>query len=244
MKTGRLIPAIAKVLNCGAEAVCPFPCLACGVKLGYGKNLFCPECLNELKLICKPRCPGCGGAADGVLEFCSKCMEFERRPWDGAFALFDLRGAGQQLVYAFKFYNRPEMARPFAAMACGLLREEAGDIEFDLIIPVPLHWSRSLNRGYNQAQLFSEELSRLSGIPCRKLLRRIRRTPQQARLDREQRRKNLLGAFALKKGEDLTGKTLLLTDDVFTTGSTLCASVAAFRDSGVKAIYTLVIGRR
>ena len=244
MKTKRMFSAISKVFSCGAEAVCPFPCLSCGVNKGDGKNLFCPECMTELSIIRKPRCPGCGGTVDGVLEYCGKCMEFERRPWAGAFALFDLRGAGQQMVYAFKFYNRPEFARPFAEMAHKVIQSETTNIDFDLIIPVPLHWSRTFTRGYNQATLFSEELSRLSGITCRTVLRRTRRTRQQARLDRDQRRKNLIGAFSLKKNVDLSGKTVLLTDDVLTTGSTLCAAAAALKDSGAKAIYSMVIGRR
>lgn len=244
MKTKRLVSVIKKVFSCGAEAVCPFPCLSCGAKQGDDKNLFCSECMSEFRIISKPRCPGCGGTVDGVLEYCGKCMEFDRRPWTGAFALFDLQGAGQQMVYAFKFYNRPEFARPFASMAHEVILEEAENTDFDLIVPVPLHWSRTFTRGYNQATLFSEELSRLSGIPCRMILRRTRRTRQQARLGRDQRRKNLIGAFALKKDIDLSGKTILLTDDVLTTGSTLCAAAAALKDSGAKAIYTMVIGRR
>jgi ComF family protein len=244
LKTKRLVSAVTKVFSRGAEAVCPFPCLACGLNQGDGKNLFCSKCMAELSIIRKPRCPGCGGVVDGVLEYCGKCMEFDRRPWAGAFALFDLRGAGQQMVYAFKFYNRPEFARPFAKIAHEIILAETQNIDFDLIIPVPLHWSRTFTRGYNQAELFSEELSRLSGLPYGKLLRRTRRTRQQARLDREQRRKNLIGAFALQKDIDLSGKTILLTDDVLTTGSTLCAAATALKDSGVKAIYTMVIGRR
>ena len=229
-------------LSTGTELVCPFPCLSCGVELGDGKNLFCGKCLSEFSIIAPPRCPGCGGTLDGVLEYCTKCMEFEKRPWDGAFALFNLRGAGQRLVYAFKFYGRPELARPFADLARELIENE--NLDIDMIIPVPLHWSRCFTRGYNQSALFCEELARLTKIKFQPALRRIKRTRQQARLDRDQRRKNLSGAFVLKSGVDLSGKTILLVDDVMTTGATLSAATKVFENSGVKAIYTLVIGRR
>ena len=229
-------------LSTGTELVCSFPCLFCGVELGDGKNLFCGKCLSEFSIIAPPRCPGCGGTLDGVLEYCTKCMEFEKRPWDGAFALFNLRGAGQRLVYAFKFYGRPELARPFADLARELIENE--NLDIDMIIPVPLHWSRCFTRGYNQSALFCEELARLTKIKFQPALRRIKRTRQQARLDRDQRRKNLSGAFVLKAGVDLSGKTILLVDDVMTTGATLSAATKAFENSGVKAIYTLVIGRR
>jgi len=229
-------------LSSSTELVCSFPCLSCGVELGDAKNLFCGKCLSEFSVIAPPRCPGCGGTLDGVLEYCTKCMEFEKRPWDGAFALFNLRGAGQRLVYAFKFYGRPELARPFADLARDILENE--DLQIDAIVPVPLHWSRCFTRGYNQSALFCEELSRLTKIKFQPLLRRVKRTLQQARLDRDERRKNLSGAFALKSGTDLCGKTILLVDDVMTTGATLSAATQAFKDSGAKAIYTLVIGRR
>ena len=233
---------IMDFLSSGTELVCPFPCLSCGIELGDGKNLFCGKCLSELSVIAPPRCSGCGGTLDGVLEYCSKCMEFEKRPWDGAFALFNLRGAGQRLVYAFKFYGRPEMARPFADLARELLQNE--DLDIDMIVPVPLHWSRCFTRGYNQAALFCEELSRLTKIKYQPVLQRVKRTRQQARLDRDQRHKNLTGAFALKSGVDLRGKTILLVDDVMTTGATLSAATKSFENSEIKAIYTLVIGRR
>ncbi len=233
---------IFEKLNSGVELLCPFPCLSCGVELGDGKNLFCGKCLSEFSVIAPPRCPGCGGTLDGVLEYCSKCMEFEKRPWNGAFALFNLRGAGQKLVYAFKFYGRPELARPFADLANELIRNEGLDI--DMIVPVPLHWSRCFTRGYNQAALFCEELARLAEIKFRPVLRRVKRTRQQARLDRDQRRKNLSGAFVLRSGVELRGKTILLVDDVMTTGATLTAATKAFENAGIKAIYTLVIGRR
>lgn len=233
---------ILKFLSSATDFVCPFPCLSCGTEPGDDKNLFCGECLSEFSIIAPPRCPGCGGTLDGVLEYCTKCMEFDKRPWDGAFALFNLRGAGQKLVYAFKFYGRPELARPFADLARELLENE--DLQIDAIIPVPLHWSRCFTRGYNQSALFCEELSRLTKIKFQPALQRVKRTRQQARLDRNERRKNLSGAFALKPGVDLRGKTILLVDDVMTTGATLSAAAKAFDKSELKAIYTLVIGRR
>ena len=233
---------ILKSLSSGIELVCPFPCLACGVELGDGKNLFCGKCLSELSVISPPRCPGCGGTLDGALEYCTKCLEFEKRPWNGAFALFNLCGAGQDLVYAFKFYGRPEMARPFASLASELLKNEY--LDFDVIVPVPLHWSRCFSRGYNQASLFCGELSRLMKVKCVPALRRTRRTHRQALLDREERRKNPAGAFALRPGVDLRDKTILLIDDVMTTGATLTAAAKVFENSGIKALYTFVIGRR
>ena len=83
----------------------------------------------------------------------------------------------------------------------------------------------------------------LGNIKFLRALRRIKRTRQQAKLDKDQRKKNLSGAFALKS-VDLRGKTVLLVDDVMTTGATLAAATKAFANSEAKGIYTLVVGRR
>ncbi len=224
------------------DAGCSFPCPACGDRLGNERNVFCSSCLDNLLLIRPPRCPGCGGNLDGVLQYCSRCMQFEKRPWRGALALFELRGTGRHLVHRFKFRDAPGLARPFAALAEQLLIES--NFSIDLIVPVPLHWSRRWSRGYNQAGLLCNELSRRVGVPDYPVLRRVKRTRQQSTLTREQRLKNLDGAFAVKPGVSLGGKSLLLVDDVITTGVTLGAATTTLLENGADAVYILVIGRR
>lgn len=233
---------IRSLLDIVIDAGCSFPCPACGDRLGDERNCFCSPCLDNLSLIRSPRCPGCGGNLDGVLECCSRCMQFEQRPWNDALALFELRGPGRHLVHRFKFRDTPELARPFAALA--EQRLAASSFPIDFIVPVPLHWSRRWRRGYNQAALLCSELSRRTGIPIRAVLRRVKRTRQQSTLNREQRMKNLLGAFAVTSEMSINGKSLLLVDDVITTGVTLSAATKTLLENGAGAVYILVIGRR
>ncbi|QSH42167.1 ComF family protein [Lentisphaerota bacterium ZTH] len=233
-KTGRIFLTSARLF-------CPFPCPCCG-KVSDGVNFFCSDCKSKLRIVKGQRCPGCGGALDGVLQVCSKCIQFEQRPWDGAFAVFELRGLGQQVVHRLKFYNSPELARPLAVLAAEIVSQS--EFKFDCVVPVPLHWSRCFYRGYNQAELLCEELSRLCGIPCRRLLRRVKRTRQQAKLDRDERRRNLQDAFALSPVSELKSQTILLVDDVMTTGATLSTATEVLKKHGVARVFVLIVGRR
>ncbi len=177
-----------------------------------------------------------------MLGVCSKCMrESGGRPWQYALALFDYRGVGRDTVRAFKFYDRPELARSFAELAVPVLRECGEPV--DLLIPVPLHWTRAWRRGYNQAALFAGECARQLGVESLPLLRRTRPTPHQAGGSREARLKNLQGAFAVRHPERLRGRSVWLVDDVLTTGSTLTAAAQALSKAGVREMRILVIAR-
>jgi ComF family protein len=169
-------------------------------------------------------------------------MEFEKRPWDNAFALFNLYGFGQQLIHRFKYNNTPEMARAFGGLAAEIIA--GSGVKLDVIVPVPLHWTRTLIRGYNQSMLVCEIISAKLGVPCQLLLSRCRRTRQQAKLNRQQRIKNLSGAFVLREDADCRNLSVLLVDDVFTTGATLTAAAIVLRKATPGKIYVLSLGRR
>jgi ComF family protein len=154
-----------------------------------------------------------------------------------------MTGTAEQLVYGLKFYHIKAMARAVAELAYPLLAgEEFANV--DMIVPVPLHWKRFYQRGYNQSELLAIMLGRKIHKPCRKVLKRIRPTTRQATLSREERLKNLKNAFAVPHPEKVKDQKILLVDDVLTTGATLHACAETLLTAGAASVVVFTIARR
>jgi ComF family protein len=226
-----------------SEALFAFPCPGCHEQeTDTLPNCLCASCRKRLNFIQAPVCHGCGGVIDGVLEVCVKCMKEEERPWIKATSLFELSGYGQELVQSFKYNNRPELARALGGIISEYLMHDINNEAW--LVPVPLHWSRSFTRGYNQSRLVCRIISERTGIAMKDLLIRSRRTRQQAKLSRNERKLNLTNAFSFKKGANCKNRTILLFDDVLTTGATLTAAAKVLLDAGAGNVYIMTIGRR
>ena len=144
-----------------------FPCPLCGEGDGGGCGLLCPRCLASLPLVPveAPHCPGCGGVPDGVLAMCRACMSCGERPWQDAATVMEYRGEGALFMKRFKSGHAPELARPLGWLAARKIRKLGW--RADLVVPVPLRFSRRWRRQYNQSELFSVRVGRELGIePC------------------------------------------------------------------------------
>jgi len=232
---------VKQCLARAAKELNVFPCPLCHTGDGRGNNFFCDDCLAKLPVYRGKRCPGCGGELDGIMAVCSQCTEAPPRLWAGAVSLFEYRGEAKKLIHAFKFNNRPELARPLGYLGAQLLKE--ADFPVDVIVPVPLHFLRRYQRSFNQSELIAGELGRHLGLPVADVLRRTRHTPSQASLKRKERLKNQKNAFTVSDAAPLQGKTVLLVDDVLTTGSTLNATARALLKHDVSQIYVFTLGR-
>lgn len=175
-------------------------------------------------------CPKCGG----LLRRLDKVSKYENSVLDAAGALFHYEGAGKLAVTRLKF----ERVTPLASEMGALLAEFAERSEFgavDMFVPVPIHWSRRFQRGFNQSELISEAFG--ADRVDSGLLKRIRRTQPQTSLSAKERTKNLADAFEVTR--PLNGESIALIDDVQTSGATLleCArklkSVGAGRVVGI-----------
>lgn len=145
----------------------------------------------------------------------------------------------RDIIHAFKYEGRRSLAAPLAA----LMHRQAGDLldGVDWVIPVPLHWKRERDRGFNQAHDLARRL-----MPGRLLhaLRRVKHTTVQAELPAARRHKNVRDAFALSRGtHQLKGSIVLLVDDVSTTGATMDACARVLKDAGVKEVRAITAAR-
>lgn len=222
-----------------------FPCPLCDCDNPYKHdfNTFCSDCVQKLPLLSGKRCPGCGGENDGVLDLCRQCLSMPPRPWSQAVSLLKMEGSGEKVIYQLKFCGNPAIARAIAELAYPLL-DNPDFRKCDMLVPVPLYWQRYILRTYNQSEVLAKMLSKYLNIPVKKPLKRIRNTTRQATLNRNERLKNLQNAFTVPHPEKVSGKTVLLIDDVLTTGSTLHACAEELRKAGVADIKVFTAARR
>lgn len=207
----------------------------------------CNTCWDGVVLLAAPLCERCGdplAAGAYTTGLCRRCAR--RTP---AFSIARSAGAHEgslrELVHAFKFEGRRQLAEPLARLMCrrGLAVLEGADA----VVPVPLHPVRLLRRGFNQA----DDLARQVGLPVWRLLRRRRHGPPQASLPALRRRANLRRAYALSlrcglpeaMRRSFAGKTVVLIDDVMTTGATLDACARMLLDNGVRDVRALTVAR-
>jgi len=195
------------------------------------------------RAVAPTRCVGCDAA--GASPFCEQCGVEAPEPLVGEVEGVPLLAAGlyqgplAKGIRRLKYDQRPELARPLAS----LLARPAEQMSLPprvVWVPVPLHYARLVERGFNQSALLARSLAQLSGTKCAaRLLCRRRETAQQAQLDKRSRERNTLGAFAVRMSP--SEAEVLLVDDVVTTGATVSACIGALREKGVKvrAVFTL-----
>lgn len=160
--------------------------------------------------------------------------------FDAVYSFGSYEGALRKLVHLFKYGRMEALARPLSEL---LLRAIPRQERIDVIVPMPLHWRKRMQRGYNQAELLAKPVAKRLGVPLEPHLRKVRHTRPQAGLDEAGRQRNLKDSFAVRKRERVSGKHVLLIDDVFTTGATLRAAVKALKSAGARRVTALTLAR-
>lgn len=218
----------------------PPRCLVCR---RFGEAALCTACLMQMTPLPEPVCPLCGHAVD-LRAGCINCLA--RRPaFVRARALGAYEGILQTAIHHFKYHDRPQLAGPLGRSLAEYARGHAGELNglhFDGLLPVPMHPIRQRLRGYNQSERLARVVGKELGLPVIVgSLVRTRPTRAQVGLAREARRGNLHAAFAVCADGAVDGKTLLLVDDVATTGSTASECAAVLKTAGAKAVYVLTL---
>lgn len=238
-------------LACLRDLLFPPQCAACGAETGEtgGTGALCPACFAECRFLTGPACRSCARpeprlSAPDPDYICDACQALPPA-WDRGVAVARYGGPIRTLLLRLKRADRLDTVPMLGAWAYRVARPLLADA--DLIVPVPLHWTRRLSRRFNQSAEIARALratAQEAGGPVPSLdpgaLRRIRCTPSQSGSFAE-RRANLDGAIVARPGLDLSGKRVLLIDDVLTSGATLDVAARALRKAGAEGVDACVI---
>lgn len=233
------------LLNRGmGELLLPAMCV-CG-RAGAETGGLCERCHVELlDLVSRTHCPRCGGSlgpnvpvyGDGCWQCPSPLPRFSR-----VYRLGPYAGPLRGVVRAAKYHRRAGPLRHMARLLGEAIRTGRDEV-YDVIVPVPMYWTRRMVRGMDHAAELARETARTLQIPWEPLLRRLRNTPPQVHCNRTQRRANVAGAFGVSRGVDLQGLSILLVDDVTTTGATASEAARTLRSAGARRVDLAVLAK-
>lgn len=230
-------------LEAAASLLYPPGCPVCDRLLGAGVQRMCPSCERRVHYLSGALCCRCGKKlADCEAEYCGDCRR-RRHLFTAGRALYEY-GDIAPALYRFKYEGRREYAGFFGRELAGQLGGYIRSLEPDGLVPIPMYPAKERRRGYNQAGLLAQAMGRELNLPVYpKLVSRIRNTRPLKELNSEERVNNLKRAFNLaKNGVKL--KTIILVDDIYTTGSTMDQVSAVLLAGGCQKVYfvTLAIG--
>ncbi|EOC99398.1 ComF family protein [Caldisalinibacter kiritimatiensis] len=209
-----------------------------------GEDHICDECKQKLKFIGEHRCSICGRPLElgYIPDKCHECIK-SIHYFTKVIAPLEYTGITKDAIYKYKYGKKAYMYKALGHLMVQALQNE--DIEdIDLIVPVPLHRSKLVNRGFNQAELLGKYISNYFNIPMdSKNLIRARKTKIQNKLSKKERRKNIKGAFKTKRSKVFEEKKILLIDDIYTTGATVDECSKVLLHAGAEEIVVLVLAR-
>lgn len=233
-------PFIGTVGKALIDALLPQQCALCAAGTGSDAPV-CPACVAKLPTLPEPSCPQCADFSAAAI-LCGQCISTPPA-FDAVISPYLYAEPMDQLIHQFKYQHQLRLASWFGQELYRAIEKRAQAMtEFDCIVPLALHPARMKTRGFNQAHEIARAVARQSALPLRPhALLRTRDTAQQASLSREDRRRNMSGAFECR--EDFAGKTVLLLDDVLTTGSSAGEVARVLKLHGATRVVVAVVAR-
>jgi ComF family protein len=241
------VSVLATIVARLGHLIYPRRCLECGEDLdSEDGGPLCANHRRDVVLVEDPFCERCGqkmfAAATGEL-LCAECRTTTPH-FDRAFSATIYNDVMKSLVHAYKYGMRQYLAAALARWMIEFAHRQIDAGSLDAIVPVPLHWRRFQYRGFNQAIALARPLGREFRLPIvRHVLRRRRHTVPQVNLRPEERRKNIKGAFGVRRAERIEGKCLLLVDDVYTTGATINECARVLKSAGAASVVAFTLTR-
>jgi ComF family protein len=239
--------------GCGqalGDLLFPWSCLVCAAEGEGWSGPFCPDCRTHLLADARAAgagaCPRCAlpvGPHADLRGGCSLCRD-KPLGFDRALALGPYEGTIRDLCLRLKHEPNAWLAPWLSGLLAEAQAVALGALPGDSwVVPVPLHWRRRLLRGYNQAEALAQGLAHRRGLEAHRVLRRVRATDRLAHLKATERMKAMRGAFVARHAPGLKRRTVLLVDDILTTGATAGAAARALKQAGARHVVLAVVGR-
>lgn len=226
-----------------AEIIYPQYCLSCRKKIA-DKNSgdpICAECVEKIIPNIPPFCRRCGRHISAQ-RICDDCVKINFH-FDRAWASCRYEGAAREMLHSFKYKSKTGLGRNLSQLLINFVKNYHLPVsDCDYVIPIPLSAAKLREREFNQAGTLAEGLAKYFELKLLdNNLKRIRNTASQAELDKHKRWQNIQGAFGLKDPEALKEKTILLIDDVLTTGATASEAAKTLKNAGASSVFVLTV---
>ena len=246
-----MIPQIKSITRSVLEGVThlvfPKVCWVCEQFVPDEPGLICSPCLKQLTTDNARTCPRCSasvGEYGHLANGCGNCRNMTYH-FDKALRLGLYENRLREVILRMKKANGEILAEIIGQTWANARQKDLLSLSADVVIPMPLHWRRRFTRGYNQAETLARQVAKGLNLKCLSwCLSRVRYTAYQYSLSKEQRKENMRNVFRASRRRKLQGKTVLLIDDVLTTGSTASAAAQALKQAGAKRVYVAVLAFR
>lgn len=237
-----------RLINAVTDILYPDTCISCKKNIKAKAsidNLLCVECWAKVKRNLPPFCYSCGRHLDSynlTKNICLSCTK-NKLYFDRAFSPCVYEGVVKDLIHQFKYKNKDYLAPLLSKLMIEFIKEYDLPIDvIDFLIPVPLSATKMREREFNQARVLSEQISReFNKAVVSDNLLRVRNTRSQTELEDNERFLNVKGSFSLARIEDMKGKSLLLVDDVLTTGATASEAASVLKNAGANIVFVLTL---
>ena len=242
----QLVAAAAHCWHGLADLLLPAVCCACQAD-DIAEQGLCGACQAAmLRQVATPYCPRCGATlGPGVpprSDGCRECDSLLPR-YEHLFRLGPYADPLRAIIRQLKYHRQETMRRPLGAMLAEAIRAQPSAPRLDVVLAVPMHWRRRLMRGYDHARALAEAIAAPLGMSVGDELVRVKPTPPQANLPRTRRIENVRGAFEVRRPWGLQGASILLVDDVCTTGATVGEAAKALLAAGAEHVLVAVIAK-
>ena len=223
-------------LNGLVDFLYPPVCLSCNSFLENSSDLICEKCLDNISELDLPFCSLC----QQFIQSGNRCPDCDISGLP-VFCLGQFTDVLQAMVHQLKYYGFSRLGGLLAGRLVKKHKLSIEKLKADYIVAIPLYSTREKSRGFNQAAILADIIGSHTGIPAKEnILMRIKKTKDQTRLNPEQRKKNVRGAFEVTGG-DLIGKKIIIVDDVVTTGATVNEAAETLRRAGAKPVAVCAV---